>query len=401
MARALWLTDEPPDRELGGGSIRQAHLLDALGRRIETDVLLSGHLADDRTRRGAFDVFEVPDHRGAPPASRTIRRLHEVGLTLFEPLPRELFYLRPVRKALAQQMRRIDAAQRYDLVVVNHQSLLPLLPTPRRGLWVAHFHNAAAQRARQTAATFVGRRQQWLYRREAAKAERLEQWAVGHYDVVVVCSDQDADTLAGSDRKHAAGPVIVAPNGVDAARFALSPLPPEPRLIMSASFNYLPNVDGAVWFVDEVLPKIRAAVPAAVLELAGRQPVSKIVALADQPGVELNADVPAMAPHLGAARVAVVPLRMGTGTRLKALEAMASGRPLAGTTIGLEGLGLVDGVSARIADDPDALAAAIVELLSDEAQARAIATAGRRLVEERYEWEIVGADFAEALVTLV
>jgi len=400
MVRALWVTDEPPDRDLGGGSIRQAHLIEALGRRVETDVLLAGHLVDDVTRGATSIVFEVSDHHRGPPVGRTVRRLHDVGLALFEPLPRDLFYLRAVRRALARELDRIDAAQRYDLVVVNHQSLLPLLPTHRRGHWVAHLHNAAAQRARQTAATFAGRRQRWIYGREAAKADRLEQWAVRAYDAVVVCSEQDADVLTGSDRRMAAGPVVVAPNGVDATRFSPSPLPPEPRMIMSASFNYLPNVDGAVWFVEGVLPKIRAAVPAAVLDLVGRQPVSKIVALAQQPGVELKADVPEMAPHLAAARVAVVPLRIGTGTRLKALEAMASGRPLTGTTIGLEGLDLTDGINARFADDPDALARAIVELLCDDVRAGAIASAGRRLVEERYRWETIGEKFVDAMLTL-
>jgi glycosyltransferase involved in cell wall biosynthesis len=114
----------------------------------------------------------------------------------------------------------------------------------------------------------------------------------------------------------------------------------------------------------------------------------------------VHADVPIMAPYLAAARVAVVPLRMGTGTRLKALEAMAAGRPLVGTTIGLDGLGLEDGVHARIVDDPEAMAQAIVALLRSDAQAQALASAARRLVEDRFQWETIGAEFANAMVDL-
>jgi glycosyltransferase involved in cell wall biosynthesis len=327
--------------------------------------------------------------------------VHDVGLALFEPLPRELFYLRRVRKQLARELVRIDAARRYDLVIINHQSLLPLLPAARSGRWVAHFQNAAAQRARQTAATYAGARQRWIYQREAAKAERLERWAVGSYDAVVTCSEEDADELTGVGRERAIGPVIVTPNGVDTARFTPSPLPAEPRLIMTATFNYLPNVDGARWFVDQVFPKIQAAVPSVVLDLVGRQPVPTVLDLAARPGVAVQPNVPAIAPYLAAARVAVAPLRMGTGTRLKALEAMAAARPIAGTTIGLDGLGLVDGVNALIADDADTLAGAIVALLSDDTRALAIATAGRRLVEDRYEWDALGERFADALLRLV
>src|SRR5205823_15052400 len=101
-------------------------------------------------------------------------------------------------------------------------------------------------------------------------------------------------------------------------------------------------IDGAVWFCTGVLPQVRSAVPTASVALVGRSPAPEVEALGALDGVEVHADVPSVVPYLRAARVAIVPLRIGTGTRLKAREAMAAGRPVVGTTVGLEGLAVTD-----------------------------------------------------------
>ena len=93
-----------------------------------------------------------------------------------------------------------------------------------------------------------------------------------------------------------------------------------------------------------------------------------------------------------------MPLRIGTGTRLKALEAMAAGRPVVGTSVGLEGLGLVAGTHAHVVDDPAGFAAAVIRVLTDDAHAEALATAGRALVEERFEWTAIGDLLARDLL---
>ena len=104
-----------------------------------------------------------------------------------------------------------------------------------------------------------------------------------------------------------------------------------------------------------------------------------------------------MLPWLSRARVAVVPLRVGSGTRLKALEAMAAGRPLVGTTVGLEGLGVLDGVHALVADTAPAFAAAIVHALEDDGLAASLTTAGRLLAED-FEWTAIGESFITAVL---
>jgi glycosyltransferase involved in cell wall biosynthesis len=174
-------------------------------------------------------------------------------------------------------------------------------------------------------------------------------------------------------------------------------VPAAPNVLLPATLSYRPNVLGAAWFCDEVLPRVQQAVPAVRFAMAGRDPVAEVVELAQRPGVELHANVASMFTFLEWARVVVVPVHIGTGTRLKALEAMAAGRPVVGTTIGLEGLAIVDRVHARVTDDATAMADALVALLQDDEAAAAIAVAARAHVEARFRWSAAAVRFADAL----
>lgn len=388
MVRVLWVTAEVPDRDLGGGNIRQHHLLAAVAAAHDVDLLLAGSLRDDDLRRSLAGVTEVePGPPFAWPGGRWARRWAELTAGLPRRDPFEVVVEGASRSRLAAAL----PVQGYDVTVVQHAALAPLAPPPARrgGAWVSELHNLASARSAQMAAVAGHGRHRWMWQRDARRAARLERWIAQRYDAVVVCSDDDASGFAGD--------AVVVPNGVDTERFVPAPLPADPRLVLTASFNYPPNVEGAVWFCDEVLPLVRAAVPGATLALVGREPVPAVRALAGREGVQGCFDVPAVAPHLADARVAVVPLRVGTGTRLKALEAMAAGRPLAGTAIGLAGLELEPGASAVVADRPEDLAAGIVGLLTDDALAAAMAGAGRALAEERYGWPALGAAYVEAL----
>lgn len=396
VRRALWVTEEVPDRELGGGNIRQAHLLAALADRVETHLLLVGRLHDQTVRRSLAGLTELPAHPYRPPASTLARRARDLWLAVGEHGPAEVAATRVARKRLRPAVGALAGG--FDLVVVNQQTLAPLLPGTRAGRWAIHLHHASADKARQEQPLAAGRRQRWLLEREEAKARRLEDWAVGSYDVVVTVSDGDAATLTGPDRQGARGRVVVAPNGVDVDRYVPTPLPEDPRLLLAASLDYRPNVDGALWFCDQVLPLVQAEVDEVRLDLVGRRPVPEVRALADRVGVAVHPDVASMVPWLTRSRVALVPLRVGTGTRLKALEAMAAGRPVVGTGIGLGGLGLVDGTHASIADDPQAMAAAIVALVRDREGALRLARAGRELVQRRFRWDRIGSELAGALV---
>jgi glycosyltransferase involved in cell wall biosynthesis len=276
-----------------------------------------------------------------------------------------------------------------DVVNVEHIGLAPLLPRRHRAGWIVTLHYLSSASARQHAALAESRRYRFLLRRDAASAARLEARIARDYDRVITVSAEDAAGLPG--------PSTVVPNGVDEQRFTPTPLPTAPRMLFIGRLDFDPNVDGICWFVRTVFPLIRRAVPDATIDVVGRQPLASVRALADLPGVQVRADVEDTRPYLAHARVVVVPLRMGTGTRLKALEAMAAGRPVVGTRVGLAGLN-VGHDNAIVADDPDHMAQEICSLFREHERAAQLAVAGRRLVESRYTWEKVGRIFVDTVL---
>jgi len=382
----LWVADEVPDPDLGGGSIRQYNLLRRLADEAEVDLVLVGKLRDKELRQSLRGITELP--RPPVPAAWRVWLANRQPVIPRRP-PVEVQRARPLVDLVKANLGELSA---YDVVLVEHEWLAPLLPRRRSGSWVITLQNLLSLRSRQLAEVADKRRVQWLLRRDADHAQLFEQRIVTSYDLTIVPSREDAMALGGR--------AAVIPNGIDLDRFTPSELPDGPRLLFSASFNWEPNIDGARWFCERVFPRIQAQLPSAVLLLVGREPDGRIRDLINLPGVEAHFDVPAMLPYLQSARVSVVPLRIGSGTRVKGLEAMAAGRPIAGTTVGLEGLGLRDRVSAVIADSPVALAEGIVQLCRDNVQARRLAEAARRLAESYFGWDRIASDYIERVLSL-
>ena len=217
---------------------------------------------------------------------------------------------------------------------------------------------------------------------EAARLRRYESGIVRRGLPCLVVAETERGLLGGGEA------VRVVPNGVDLADFAyVEDRRPAARLVFAGNLGYFPNVDAAVFLVRDVFPRVRAAVPGAELRLVGARPTRRVRALARRAGVSLAASVPAMAPELAAATVAVAPLRAGSGLQNKVLEAMAVGTPVVATAHAVAGLALGAGEEVLVADDAAGLAAAAVALLRDPARARAQARAARALVERRYRWE--------------
>lgn len=244
-------------------------------------------------------------------------------------------------------------------------------------------HHLFSAMADQQMALAPGGRQRLYWAWEGRKARAFERRMARRFDRLVVCSEDDMRALRRVVGEDDGGRIAVVPNGVDPSGFRVTPVPANRQILFPGTLGYLPNVDGARWFCTEVLPRVRAAVPDATVELVGRSPVAEVLDLAHLPGVVVHADVPSMPPYFEAARLVVVPLRIGTGTRLKALEAMAAARPVVGTSTGLEGIGIVDREHARVADDPESMASAIAEILEDDSLSGRHAAAGRAHVERQ------------------
>jgi glycosyltransferase involved in cell wall biosynthesis len=227
---------------------------------------------------------------------------------------------------------------------------------------------------------------------EVRRWHRLQRVAGEQVAATVVCSDLDAE------RARAGGVprVEVVPNGYRAvpAPVGRTAVGDPPVVLFPGTLRYPPNAEGARFLVREVAPRLRELVPAVRIRLVG----TTAPALADldaPPAVTLVGQVPDIAAELSGADVVVVPLRFGSGTRLKVLEAFAQRVPVVSTTLGAEGLGVRDGVHLLVADTAEDLAAACARLLSDEALRARLTGAAHRLFAERYTDDVVGARVAE------
>jgi glycosyltransferase involved in cell wall biosynthesis len=298
--------------------------------------------------------------------------------------------------ALVPALRRA-LAERPDVIAIEHDwaaALARWLPAGVPRVLTLENLSWAYYEARARATSSLTRR--GLLRLEGRRFARFDRRHLPSYDLLVTMSEEEHGGL----RTVIDEPVVAIPNGVDCARLpAASPDPDQPRLLFVGTLAYPPNAEGAEWLVREVWPRVHAACPAARLEIVGRGASDALQGLADD-RVRLPGFVPDIAESYARASVVVVPLLSGAGTKLKLLEGLASGRPVVSTPVGAEGVSVRNGEHVVIADPGEPFAAAIVALLNDPDRRRALATAGRRLVEERYDWRVLGDRYAEALVAL-
>jgi glycosyltransferase involved in cell wall biosynthesis len=193
--------------------------------------------------------------------------------------------------------------------------------------------------------------------------------------------------------------VSAVPTGVDIDYFAPPSQPAQvAELAFVGSMDWMPNIDGMRWFIEEILPRIRARQPHCRLAIIGRSPTREMEMLARRdPLLQLTGTVPDIRPFLWGSTLSVVPLRIGGGTRLKIYESMAAQVPVVSTTIGAEGLPLRDGEHLYLADDPDTFAARCLTLLDDQARRRQMADTAWQFVAGSFSWDAVARQF-EALL---
>lgn len=222
------------------------------------------------------------------------------------------------------------------------------------------------------------------------KMEMFEQLFFPRFSQCVFVSWQDAEQVAA---KVASSRVEVVDNGVDSTYFARQNALPQightaPRLVFTGSLDWRPNVDGLLYFLEQIFPLIKLQYPQIRLTIVGRNPLpilqNKVAAMAD---VVLTGTVDDVRPFMEEAHVYIVPLRVGGGSRLKILEAFSMQMPVVSTSVGAEGLLVSAEENIVLADTPEAFAAAVISILEDPVKANRLGTRGRRLVEEKYQWQ--------------
>jgi glycosyltransferase involved in cell wall biosynthesis len=286
---------------------------------------------------------------------------------------------------LATAARRVAGTEHVSVVMLA-SSALAGLPLPGSLPVILDEHNIEYEVAQRLARGESSPLRRVFHTIEARRVRRVEQAAWRSAHSILVTSDREASLIRD---EHADVRVVVVPNGVDVAAFApTAAVPPEPGLVVfNGVLDYRPNLDAARWLVDEVWPRVRAAAPAARLLIVGRASAADRRRL-EHDGVATTGEVPSVAPLLARAAVIVVPVRVGGGTRLKVVEGLAMGRPIVSTTLGCEGIDVIDGEHLLVADTPEAFAAATVRLLNDERLGVRLGARGRALAVERYAWDV-------------
>jgi glycosyltransferase involved in cell wall biosynthesis len=230
---------------------------------------------------------------------------------------------------------------------------------------------------------------------EWRRVRRCEARMVRQSALTIAVSDADRADLAAL---APAARVGVVPTGVDVDAFVPARGGEVPgRIVFCGSMDWYPNEDAVLDFAEHVWPGVRAAVPHATFQIVGRRPAERIRRLAGRNGIDVTGTVPDVRSFVAAADVCVVPLRVGGGTRIKIFEALAMGKAVVSTTIGAEGLGLVDGTEAVLADGHEALNAALIRLCRDPGERARLGAAGRARVASRHTWHAVAAEFSRLL----
>jgi sugar transferase (PEP-CTERM/EpsH1 system associated) len=403
--RILWLKSDlllPLDK---GGKLRTWHLMRHLAQRHEITYLA---FAEPDTPAADIDGMKevaarVETITRTDPPKGTLRFYADAAMHLIDPLPYAAGKYRSA--AFKRRLNELLEERPFDLIVCDFLfpavNLPKQLPCPA----VIFTHNVESEIWRRYAETKGGTLGRILYGAQYRRMLRYEGRTLRRFDGVLGVSDADRDTFAHLYPGAITKPIHVVPTGVDTDYFAPERIPhsesrsPARRsLIFTGSMDWLPNEDAMLFFCREVLPIVRAEEPDATLTIVGRAPTPAVKTLADeQPGVRVTGRVDDVRPYISEAAVYIVPLRIGGGTRLKIFEAMAMRKAVVSTTVGAEGLPVVNGEHVLIADEPNTFARAVVGLMRDDDRRTALETAARALVVEHYDWSAVAGALEQAL----
>ncbi len=374
-----------------GGHVRSFHIVAELARRHRV-TLLTTHGPDDDPEGLAARLPQCEEVVSIPcaiPTRATVRFALALLRSWLSPLPVDLWRCRV--PALRKEVSRRLAAGAVDVCVADYLAVTPNVALNGQVPRVLFAHNVEHMIWKRLRQVETRRWRRALLEVEWRKMRRYEARACTRARLTVAVSEVDRAMLAA---RAPGARVDAIPTGVDTAYFTPDGSREMPEaLVFIGGMDWFPNEDGIMFFIEAVLPRIRHEVPGVSLTVVGRNPSCRLRTAAAKAGVRVTGTVNDVRPYAAEAAVSVVPLRVGGGTRLKIFEALAMGKAVVSTTVGAEGLPLIPGTHFLQVDDPAEFAGAVVALLRDPARRRALGSAGRRLVEERYSWSQVAREF--------
>lgn len=391
--RVLLLTPAVPYPPSQGASLRNYYILKGLARHHDVALLsfIDQPLTDESLTHlqalcSSLKTIPIPDRPAAD-------RLRDLILSPYPDMGHRL-HAAPFFDALRELLK-----QPFDVVQLEGIELARALPLVRelqpQAKIIFDNHNAETELQRRAALTDLGHITRWpaaLYSLiQVPKLRRFEKWICEQADAVTAVSQADAqllETLAPGRRR----PILPIPNTIDVHRYQQPPKEDDPRfdLIFTGKMDYRPNIDAMTWFLAEIWPAVRQNRPETSLAIVGQKPHPRVISAVRRagPGVTLTGFVDAITPYIAGGRVVIMPLRMGSGTRLKLLEGMAAGKPVVSTTAGAEGYAVEDGRHLLLADSAADFSRQILRLLQDDALCATLGQAAQTFAAN-YDWRLV------------
>ena len=381
-------TPWPPD---GGGRIATLRILEAMVTERPVDIVA---LSDPQRPldlsylRSICRRVELVEH----PFTFGRHRMRQVGVALRSLASATPYRLRKFRsRAFSRRLEELKASSMYQFIHHDQFGVAPYVD--RRFPATLTTHNVESEIYRLGSRGAMGiLRRSWAAV-EAAKLQRVEPALCRRFDTVFVLSHHDAGLL---ESLGVHGPRVL-PIPVDADPVPPASNPPGRKLLTIGSMSWFGVEDGLLWFHDQVLPKIWAAVPDAEWHLVGPGAGPRIQALADGERVILHGYLPDADPVIAGSRVCVVPLHVAGGVRIKLIEMLARGLPCVATEVGAQGLGFADGEGVFRRDDPAAFAQAVIRLLCDEDMWRTTSLRGWQYVRDKHTRDATAAALEEGI----
>jgi len=382
-----------------GGRLRSFNIISELSRRNQVSVLTT-HRPDDDCSALAENLplcRSVTSLDYSAPKRTSLKFAATLIKSWCSELPVDLYKFRIAK--LRQEVTLALASGEFDLCIADFLVALPNTPFNLSARFahtrvpVIYFsHNVEHMIWKRLCRNDKNPLRRLILEIEWRKMRHYEAKACKRVDLTIAVSEEDRDQLI---RMAPGSKSCAVPTGVDIEYF--KPIPDTAQkpfeLVFTGSMDWHPNEDAILYFIDNILPHIKKRLPAVTLTVAGRNPSPLLQSVAAKTGVSLTGTVDDIRPFIQQAAVYVVPLRIGGGTRLKIFEALAMGKAIVSTTIGAEGLPLIEGHHLLRADEPVKFAEQVVYLLNDKHQREQLGKAGRTLVEESYSWATVAAEF--------
>lgn len=386
--KVLWLTYDLPYPPHSGGSLRAYQLLKGMSKNHQIDLF--------SFIRREEQLANLPELKKYCRRIETFKRPYvwsprNILLSGFSTLPFASvgYYFREAKIKIQRMLEDLPAGrqeEKYDLVhflTFYPAVYLPFVKSLGYKTLMGN-DNLEHRLYRRYADQQKFPPLRWLLAIDIFKIKKFEEKLWKLADVNVALSEGDAETVS----KVTGKPCPVIPNAVDTVGFSeIRKKPHEDSVcLFVGDFTYRPNQDAVRWLIEAILPTINNQQSTSNLLLVGRNPTDYIKNLASE-NITVDGEVDDIRDAYARADVFLAPIRVGGGTRLKILEAMAAGLPIVSTTVGAEGLDVTDGENILLADEPQEFAKKIETLLKNPALRDKIGAAGRLLVRQKYDWK--------------